>query len=204
VSTFQAKIKWEVAIENKLERIFNLVKKDINEKLKKIKLLILDVDGVMTDGGIIMDSEGRELKKFNVRDGHGIKILQRYGIKVAILTGRKSKVVEYRAKDLEIKDVYQGAFNKKEVFAKILKKHKLTARETAFMGDDIVDIPVLKRVGFSAAVADAMDVVKKPVDYITQNRGGKGAVREVCEMILKAQGKWQEVATKYEFNKKDY
>ena len=176
------------------------MKKNINEKLKKIKLLILDVDGVMTDGGIIMDCEGRELKKFNVRDGHGIKILQRYGIKVAILTGRQSKVVEYRAKDLEIKDVYQGAFNKKEVFEKILKKHKLKARETAFMGDDIVDIPVLKRVGFSAAVADAMDVVKKPVDYITKKRGGKGAVREVCEMILKAQGKWQEVAAKYEFD----
>jgi len=178
------------------------VKKNINEKLKKIKLLILDVDGVMTDGGIIMDSEGRELKKFNVRDGHGIKILQRYGINVAILTGRQSKVVEYRAKDLEIKDVYQGALNKKEVFEKILKKHKLKARETAFMGDDIVDIPVLKRVGFSAAVADAMDVVKKPVDYITKNRGGKGAVREVCEMILKAQGIWPEITAKYEFNKK--
>ena len=178
------------------------MKKNINEKLKKIKLLILDVDGVMTDGGIIMDSEGRELKKFNVRDGHGIKILQRYGINVAILTGRQSKVVEYRAKDLEIKDVYQGALNKKEVFEKILKKHKLKARETAFMGDDIVDIPVLKRVGFSAAVADAMDVVKKPVDYITKNRGGKGAVREVCEMILKAQGIWPEITAKYEFNKK--
>ena len=175
------------------------MKKNIKEKLKKIKLLILDVDGVMTDGGIIMDSEGRELKKFNVRDGHGIKVLQRYGIKVAILTGRQSKVVEYRAKDLDIKDVYQKVFNKKEVFEKILKKHKVSADEAAYMGDDIIDIPVLKRVGFSAAVADAVDVVKKSVDYITKNTGGHGAVRELCEMILQAQGKWQEVAAKYEF-----
>ncbi len=178
------------------------MKKNFKEKLSKIKLLILDVDGVMTDGRIIMDDEGHELKSFNVRDGHGIKILQRYGVWVAILTGRQSKVVEYRAKDLEIKDVYQGALNKKEVFEKILKKHKLSAEEVAYLGDDIVDIPVLKRVGFSAAVADAMDVVKESVDYVTRNRGGRGAVRELCEMILQAQGKWLEVAERYEFSEK--
>ena len=176
-----------------------MIKKNIKEKLKGIKLLILDVDGVMTDGRIIMDNEGREIKNFNVRDGHGIKILQRYGIKVAILTGRQSKVVEYRAKDLEIDDIYQKVFNKKEIFQTILKKHKLSADAAAFMGDDIVDIPVLKSVGFSAAVADAIDVVKKSVDYVTKNRGGNGAVREVCEMILKAQDKWPEIAAKYEF-----
>ena len=176
-----------------------MIKKNIKEKLKRIKLLILDVDGVMTDGRIIMDNEGRETKNFNVRDGHGIKILQRYGIKVAILTGRQSKVVEYRAKDLEIDDIYQKVFNKKEIFQTILKKHKLSADAAAFMGDDIVDIPVLKSVGFSAAVADAIDVVKKSVDYVTKNKGGNGAVREVCEMILKAQDKWPEMAAKYEF-----
>jgi 3-deoxy-D-manno-octulosonate 8-phosphate phosphatase (KDO 8-P phosphatase) len=175
------------------------VKKNIKEKLKKIKLLILDVDGVMTDGRIIMDNERRETKNFNVRDGHGIKILQRYGIKVAILTGRKSKVVEYRAKDLEINDIYQGAFNKKDILGKILEKHKLSASAVAFLGDDIVDIPVLKCVGFSAAVADAIDVVKKSVDYVTGHKGGHGAVRELCEMILQAQGKWSEIAAKYEF-----
>jgi 3-deoxy-D-manno-octulosonate 8-phosphate phosphatase (KDO 8-P phosphatase) len=176
-----------------------MMKKNIKEKLKEIKLLILDVDGVMTDGRIIMDNEGRETKNFDVRDGHGIKILQRYGIKVAILTGRQSKVVEYRANDLEIDDVYQGAFNKKEVVGIILEKHKLSASAVAFLGDDIVDIPVLKSVGFSAAVADAIDVVKKSVDYITGHKGGHGAVRELCEMILKAQGKWPEIAEKYEF-----
>lgn len=176
-----------------------MINKNIKEKLKAIKILILDVDGVMTDGRIIMDSKGDEIKNFNVRDGHGIKILQRFGIKVAILTGRQSKVVEHRAKDLEIDDVYQKVFNKKEIFQKILKKHKLSADAAAFMGDDIVDIPVLKSVGFSAAVADAVDVVKKSVDYITNNKGGYGAVREVCELILKAQGKWPEIAAKYEF-----
>lgn len=175
------------------------MKKSIKEKLRKVKLLILDVDGVMTDGRIIMDNEGCEMKNFDVRDGHGLKIIQRYGIKVALLTGRQSKVVEHRARDLEIEDVYQGAFNKKDVFEKILEKHKLSAGAAAFMGDDIVDIPVLKRVGFSAAVADALDVVKKSVDYITKNRGGHGAVREICEMILQAQGKWPEIAAKYEF-----
>lgn len=173
--------------------------KNIKEKLKKIKMLILDVDGIMTDGRIIMDDEGRETKNFHVRDGHGLKLLQRYGIKVALLTGRRSKVVEHRAKDLGIKDVYQKVFNKKEVFEKILKKHKLKTEETAFMGDDIIDIPVLKSVGFSATVADAVDVAKKSVDYVSPYKGGQGAVREVCEMILTAQGKWQEVAAKYGF-----
>lgn len=175
------------------------MKKNIKEKLKKIKLLILDIDGVMTDGRIIMDDAGREMKNFHVRDGHGLKLIQRYGIKVAIITGRQSKVVDHRTKDLEIKDVYQKVFNKKEVFEKLLKKHKLSADEAAFMGDDIVDIPVLKRVGFSAAVADAVDEVKESVNYIAQNSGGHGAVRELCEMILQAQDKWQEVAGRYEF-----
>ena len=175
------------------------MKKSVKEKLKRIRMLMLDIDGVMTDGRIIMDDEGRELKNFNVREGHGLKVMQRYGIKVAIITGRQSNLVRHRAKEMDIKDVYQKVFNKKEVFEKILKKHKLSPDETAFIGDDIVDIPVLKRVGFSVAVADAVDVVKKQVDYITSHKGGKGAVREVCEMILKAQEKWPEIAARYEF-----
>lgn len=177
------------------------MKKNLKEKLKKIKLLMLDVDGIMTDGRIIMNDEGCETKHFNVRDGHGLKILQRFNIKVAIITGRQSKVVSHRARDLDITDVYQKVYNKKEVFEKILKKYKLSPDETAFMGDDIVDIPVLNRVGFSATVADASDVVKKQVDYITGHKGGKGAVREVCEMILQAQGKWAEIVARYEFLK---
>jgi 3-deoxy-D-manno-octulosonate 8-phosphate phosphatase (KDO 8-P phosphatase) len=176
-----------------------MIKKDIQEKLKKIKMLILDVDGVMTDGGIIMDNDGREMKKFNVRDGHGLVMIQRYGIQVAILTGRTSAVVEQRARDLRITEVYQGALNKREVFDQILKKNNLMPEEIAYMGDDIVDIPVLKRVGFPVAVHDALDLVKKTVDYVTVNKGGQGAVREICEMLLIAQDHWTEVAARYDF-----
>jgi len=176
-----------------------MLKEEIQEKLKKIKMLILDVDGVMTDGSIIMDSDGREMKNFNVRDGHGLVMIQRHGIQVAILTGRTSAVVDHRARDLKITEVYQGALNKKEVFAEILKKNNLMPEAIAYMGDDIVDIPVLKLVGFSAAVADALDVVKKPVDYVTANKGGQGAVREICEMLLIAQGYWTQVAARYDF-----
>jgi 3-deoxy-D-manno-octulosonate 8-phosphate phosphatase (KDO 8-P phosphatase) len=175
------------------------MEKNIVEKLKKIKMLILDVDGVMTDGKIIMDSEGREMKNFHVRDGHGLVMIQRHGIRVAILTGRTSLVVEHRARDLKIQEVYQGALNKKEVFAQILEKNDLTSEEIAYMGDDIVDIPVLKNVGFSVAVADALDLVKKCVDYVTVNRGGQGAVREICEMLLTAQNNWADVAVRYDF-----
>jgi 3-deoxy-D-manno-octulosonate 8-phosphate phosphatase (KDO 8-P phosphatase) len=146
-----------------------------------------------------MDSDGREMKNFNVRDGHGLVMIQRHGIQVAILTGRTSTVVEHRARDLKITEVYQGALNKKEVFDRILQKNNLTAEAIAYMGDDIVDIPVLKMVGFSVAVADAVDLVKKTVDYITVNSGGQGAVREICEMLLMSQGYWNEVAARYDF-----
>ncbi|PKN70507.1 MAG: phenylphosphate carboxylase subunit delta [Deltaproteobacteria bacterium HGW-Deltaproteobacteria-12] len=176
------------------------MRKNLQEKLKNIKMLILDVDGVMTDGRVIMDDSGKEIKNFDVRDGHGIKLIQRYGIKVVLLTGRQSEVVKHRAQDLGIREIYQKVFNKKEVFVKILKKNKLSSADVAFMGDDIVDIPVLKAVGFSAAVADALDVVKKSVAYVTKNMGGRGAVREVCDMLLQAQGKWPEIAAKYEFD----
>ncbi len=169
-------------------------------KLKKIKLLLLDVDGVLTDGKIIMDSDGREMKNFNVRDGHGLVMLQRHGIAAGILTGRTSTVVEHRARELKITEVYQGALNKKEVFQIILEKNHLIPEQVAFVGDDIVDIPVLRSVGFSVAVADALDLVKRSVDYITVNCGGAGAVREVCEMLLQAQGYWPEVARRYDFS----
>jgi 3-deoxy-D-manno-octulosonate 8-phosphate phosphatase (KDO 8-P phosphatase) len=177
-----------------------MLKEEIQTKLKKIKMLVLDVDGVMTDGSIIMDSDGREMKNFNVRDGHGLVMIQRHGIQVAILTGRTSAVVDHRARDLKITEVYQGALNKKEIFAQILEKNNLTPETIAYMGDDIVDIPVLKLVGFSVAVADALDLVKKTVDYATVNRGGQGAVREICEMLLMAQGHWPEVAARYDFS----
>ena len=139
------------------------------------------------------------MKNFNVRDGHGLVMIQRHGIGVAILTGRTSAVVEHRARDLKITEVYQGALNKKEIFRQILQKNLLSPDQIAYMGDDLVDIPVLKMVGFSVTVADAMELVKKFVDYVTANKGGDGAVREICEMLLVAQGFWPEVAARYEF-----
>jgi 3-deoxy-D-manno-octulosonate 8-phosphate phosphatase (KDO 8-P phosphatase) len=175
------------------------MKRNIQEKIRKIKILILDVDGVMTDGRIIMDDDGRQMKNFDVRDGHGLKMIQRYGIKVILLTGRTSDVVTHRAHDLGIKEVYQGSLNKKEVFEKIIHKHKIPEDAFAYLGDDIIDIPVLRRVGFSAAVANAVSVVKKSVDFVTNNPGGRGAVREICDLILQGQGKWPEIASKYEF-----
>ena len=166
-------------------------------KIKPINLLILDVDGVLTDGRIIIDDLGNETKNFDVRDGHGIRLLTGYGIDVILLTGRSSKVVDHRAKDLGIKEVYQSAYNKIEVFEEILRKRNISSDNVAYVGDDIVDIPVFNRAGFSVAVADAAVYAKKAANYVTVKRGGRGAVREICEMILDVQGKWPEIASKY-------
>ncbi len=171
---------------------------ELHHKIKAVKCLILDVDGVLTDGGIVFDDEGRQIKRFDVRDGHGLKMLMRYGIDVVLLTGRTSQAVLHRALDLGIADVHQGAKNKLDVYNEILRKRNILSSATAFVGDDIVDASVLRRVGFSATVADAAEDVKKLVDYITERNGGRGAVREVCEIILRVQGHWAEIAAKYE------
>ena len=170
----------------------------LQEKIKQVRLLILDVDGVLTDGRIIVDDAGRGTKQFNVRDGHGLKMLMRYEVEVVLLTGRTSEVVTHRAQDLGINEVYQGAWNKLEVFEEIIRKKNILPAEMAFVGDDVVDVPVLRRVGFSATVADASADLKDVVDYITNLKGGRGAVREICEIILKAKEKWPEVAARYE------
>lgn len=171
---------------------------ELQAKLKTIRYLILDVDGVMTDGGIIIDDAGLESKRFDVRDGHGLKMLIRNGIEVLLLTGRTSKVVETRARELGIADVYQGAKDKRAVYEKLLQERQIQPEEVAFVGDDVVDVPVLRRVGFSATVADSAEDVKSIVDYITNKQGGRGAVREICELILKATGKWEAEALRYE------
>lgn len=168
------------------------------EKIKAIRFLMLDVDGVLTDGKIIIDDQGVESKHFDVRDGHGLKMLMRYGIGVALITGRRSQVVLLRAKDLGIEEVHQGIWNKVEVFDDMIKKNGLDSEQTAYVGDDIVDIPVMRRVGFAVAVRNADEETKKMAHYITKKRGGRGAVREVCEIILKAKGHWREVAVKYQ------
>lgn len=167
------------------------------QKLKSIKVLILDVDGVLTDGRVIYTDSGEEIKRFDVRDGHGLKLLMRSGIEVILLTGRESKVVLHRARDLGIEHVYQKALNKIEVYKTILADRSLEDKDVGFVGDDLIDLPVLRKVGFSAAVPDAVQEVKEIVDYITTKRGGEGAVREICELLLKAQNKWEALTAKY-------
>jgi len=158
----------------------------LQEKARKIKFLLLDVDGVLTDGKIIIDSRGIEYKAFHIHDGHGIYLLKKAGIETGIISGRSSPAVEYRARELNIHEVYQNARDKISVYEKIQKKYNLQDEEVAFMGDDLIDIPLLKRVGFSATVADAIKEVKDVVDFVTRKRGGEGAVREVIDFILKS------------------
>lgn len=169
----------------------------MNDRLKKIKLLILDVDGVMTDGRIIFDSNGVESKFFNVKDGHGIKMVQRAGIEVGIISGRQSQVVANRAAELGITLVYQKAIDKVTPYLDMLAQTGFDDSQAAFMGDDVIDIPVLRKVGFAAAPADAVEEVLPYVHFVTKNRGGWGAVREVCDILLKGQGSWESVTARY-------
>jgi len=167
------------------------------EKAKNVKLLILDVDGVLTDGRIVIDDRGVETKFFDVRDGHGVKLLKRAHIEVAIITGRQSQVVSHRARELGIDSVYQTIHDQLEVYEAILKAKGLKDGEVGFVGDDIVDLPLLKRVGFSAVVADGIEELKPYANYVSKNKGGRGAVREISELILKAQGKWPQLMERY-------
>ncbi|MBI5102685.1 MAG: 3-deoxy-manno-octulosonate-8-phosphatase KdsC [Nitrospirae bacterium] len=169
----------------------------MKQTAKKIKLLVLDVDGVLTDGGIILDNNGNEYKAFHVRDGHGIKMLLKSGIHVAIITGRSSAVVERRAAELGIKDVFQKCHDKTDAFKKLMNKYSLDKDHIAYIGDDIVDIPVMKRSGLPVAVSDAYAETKKYALLITKNGGGRGAVREVTDLILKSKGLWKEMFGAY-------
>ena len=170
----------------------------MNEVLKNIRLLLVDVDGVMTDGRIIYDGNGLETKFFNVKDGHGIKMLQRHGVEIGIITGRTSVVVDIRARELGINIVYQGALRKLESYDDIKSKTGLSDSQIAYIGDDIIDVPVMRRVAFSAAPSDALPEVRELADYVTACEGGRGAVREVCDMIIKGRGGWEEVVARYE------
>jgi 3-deoxy-D-manno-octulosonate 8-phosphate phosphatase (KDO 8-P phosphatase) len=173
---------------------------ELLNKIGRVRLLVSDVDGVLTDGRIIVNDEGVESKQFHVRDGHGLKLLIRYGIDVVLVTGRKARTVEWRAADLGITEIHQGVWDKAAVFEEIIKRRNISPEETACIGDDIVDIPIMRRAGFSVAVADAVREVREVSDYVTENPGGGGAVREVCEMILKAQNRWRDVAVHYRFD----
>lgn len=164
---------------------------------RNIRLLILDVDGVMTDGGIVLDGQGNELKVFHVRDGHGIKLLMRRGVEVALITGRESKAVAARAKELGIRHVFQKSLRKLDPYTQLKEQLGIDDAEIAYVGDDVVDIPVMRRVAFSVAVSDADPNVLRFAHYVTVAGGGKGAVREVCELILRAQGHWEGIMDGY-------
>jgi 3-deoxy-D-manno-octulosonate 8-phosphate phosphatase (KDO 8-P phosphatase) len=168
--------------------------KEITEKAKRIKLLILDVDGVLTDGGIILDNMGNEYKIFHVRDGHGVRMLNKAGIKTAIITGRKSDVVIRRARELGIEEVHQGVLRKSYVYEDILRRYKYKDEDIAFMGDDTVDIEILKRVGLPATPADAEEEAKKLAVFVSTRNGGRGAVREFVDFLLKSSGLWEKVS----------
>jgi 3-deoxy-D-manno-octulosonate 8-phosphate phosphatase (KDO 8-P phosphatase) len=167
------------------------------ERARKTRLLMMDVDGVLTDGRIMQDSQGHELKIFDVKDGHGIVMAHRAKLRTAWISGRESETVTHRAKELGIELVFQKIWNKLEVYEKILDATGLTPEETAYIGDDLVDIPLLRRVGLAVAVADAVDEVKAAAHIVTQRPGGQGAVREVIELILRAQGHWDSLIARY-------
>jgi len=174
-----------------------MASQDIIERAKKVKLLILDIDGVMTDGRLIYSIYGDELKFFNVHDGLGITFLAKAGIRSVIITAKKSRIVKMRAKDLKVARAYQGYIDKLKPFKKILKKFRVAPEEICFIGDDVIDIPILKRVGFAVAVPNAVDDVKQLAHYVTSKAGGQGAVREVCDLILKSQSKYTLATAKY-------
>ncbi|MBM4422257.1 MAG: HAD-IIIA family hydrolase [Chloroflexi bacterium] len=166
------------------------------EKAKEVKLVILDVDGVMTDGRIIIDDNGVETRNFDIKDGLGVVALQMLGIEVAIITSKKSVAVANRAQELKIKRFYEGIRKKSEPYAEIIADMSITDAQVCYVGDDLMDLGLMKRVGFPVAVNDAVAEVKAAAVYVTQAKGGYGAVRETAEVILKAQGKWDSVLAK--------
>lgn len=170
---------------------------EITARASKIKLLILDCDGVLTDGRIYMMPDGDETKSFDVKDGHAIVMLQRAGIKVGIISGRKSSVVRARAKELGIAHLHEKAWVKTEAYEQMLNEEGLSDEHICYMGDDVVDIPLLKRVGLAVSVGDAVEEAKRFSHLVTARAGGRGAVREVIELIMKAQNKWADALARY-------
>ena len=171
----------------------------IERRASRIKLLLMDCDGVLTDGTLMLLENGDEQKEFNVRDGHGIVLLHRAGLKSGIISGRTSSFVQRRARELgmDLAYVRQGCLNKIKDFDEILGRAGIVEHEVAFVGDDVTDIPLMKRVEFAVAVADAVPETRSAAHYVTQAPGGRGAVREVAEIILKAQGQWATLMQRY-------
>ena len=167
------------------------------EKAKSIRIVIFDVDGVLTDGTLYFTDSGEEIKAFNSRDGHGMKMLKASGVELAIITARESRSVKLRAENLNITLLYQGEKNKLKVFESLVTKLKIDMSSCAYVGDDLIDLPVMTRCGLSICVPSSPVLVKKHAHYVTNSEGGQGAVREVCEMIMRSQGTLDEQLEKY-------
>ncbi len=175
----------------------DLLEEEIRNRMLPIRLMIFDVDGVLTEGQIIVHDDGSETKIFDVQDGHGIKLLQRAGIDVALITGRTCRAVEHRAVGLGIARVYQGIHHKLEAYDQIRRETGMEDREIGYMGDDLIDIPVMRRVGLAIAVPNASHHVLPYAHYVTRASGGNGACREVCELLLQVQGQWEALTARY-------
>ena len=170
---------------------------DILDKAKEIKLVIFDVDGVLTDGSLFLGDDGEEYKAFNSRDGHGMKMLQSTGIQIGIITGRTSDVVRHRMQSLGVQHVYQGKLDKRPAFEELCQLTGISPEQVAYVGDDVVDLPILVRAGLAIGVQDAHPLVKQHSHWLTPSNGGRGAARDVCELILHAQGKLEDMMNKY-------
>lgn len=170
---------------------------DIMDKAATIRLVIFDVDGVLTDGGLFLGDDGQEYKAFHSRDGHGMKMLQKSGVTIGIITGRTSRVVDYRMANLGVEHVYQGQLDKLPAFEELSAKLGIDAEHVAYVGDDVVDLPIMQRVGLAIAVQDAHSLVKEHAHWTTPHGGGRGAARDVCEMLLKAQGNLEAALAPY-------
>ena len=167
------------------------------ERAKKIRLLLLDVDGVLTDGRIVYDSQGRDSKFFDVHDGMGVYLLYKSGIPTVLITAKGSRVLKPRARDMHVAEVFTDISPKSSLLDKIFKKYHVRPEEVCFVGDDLVDLCIMDKVGFAVAVFNACGEIKNLAHYITLKQGGRGAVREVAELILKSQGKWQKIIAEY-------
>ena len=167
------------------------------QRAQRVKLIAFDVDGVMTDGTLFLADDGQEFKGFNSLDGHGLKMLKGSGVELAIITGRTSRVVEHRAANLGIFHIYQGAHDKLGIYQQLLAKLELLPEETAYMGDDVVDLPVMRRAGLAITVPAAPELVKAHSHYVTSREAGRGAVREACEWLMRAQNTFDSMMAAY-------
>jgi 3-deoxy-D-manno-octulosonate 8-phosphate phosphatase (KDO 8-P phosphatase) len=169
----------------------------LQSKLKRIQLLLLDVDGVLTRGDIIYDDNGQEIKVFNVKDGLGLRLIAEAGITVGVVTGRSSMALKLRCNNIGIEHIFDGVTDKAALLSRISDQTGVSAERTAYVGDDLPDLPIMTRVGVSIAVSDACEIVRQNAAMVTMSKGGRGAIREICETILKAQGLWEQALKRF-------